>query len=105
MRGIKKIHPCSIESYYEGKMSGYFTDRQKEIMHVLKSGAMTVRQIKNKLGLEDINEVAPRVVELKDEFNILYECDKVRCEKTGKTVQVVAIKPEDYNAPQMDMFR
>lgn len=72
----------------------FFTYRQNE-------RPLTDRQVKNKMGLEDMNEVRPRITELIHE-NFLKECGTAIDEKTRKPVRLVRVRY--YEEPQQKLF-
>jgi len=53
-------------------------------------GAMTARQLKNYLRLQDMNEVAPRITELIEQGRIR-EAGNVKCGYTGRPVRTVTL--------------
>ena len=54
----------------------------------------TARQVKEMMGFEDINAVAPRITKLIDDHKLLEEVGKVECPVTGKTVRVVGVNAQ-----------
>jgi len=81
------IHVNSHSSFYEIKED--LKGRHKEIFEVFKIGkrAMTDRQVKETLGLDDMNTVRPRITELIKK-GYLTESTNTKCPVTGKTVRV-----------------
>lgn len=66
-----------------------YTDRHKAIIRdILDHGPGTDRKIKERLGLDDMNQVRPRISEL-IEMGVLEETGEAVCNVTGKTVRVV----------------
>lgn len=64
--------------------------RQKAIFyHLFYSGPQTDRDVKEKLGYTDMNQVRPRISELIRE-KLVIEFSTTVCPVTGQTVRVVA---------------
>ena len=101
---IRDNHPNSIESYYEGKLSGAFSDREEKIMTALRAISKgTDRDIKDFLGVSDMNSVRPRITELIDEAGLIEECGFKTDDITGKKVRIVRIIPEE-DKNQLSLF-
>ena len=85
------IHANSHKSY-ESIIDG-LSGRHKKIWDAFASGGpapgplMTDRQVKNILGLEDMNSVRPRITEMVKK-GVLTEESSTKCPVTGKTVRV-----------------
>ena len=87
---IKEIHINSLQAYFDEENETTFTKRQSEIIEALrdiKSG--TAREIMHYLGYEELNEVRPRLTELKQK-GIIHEVGKVK--ETRTAVSIFAIK-------------
>ena len=93
------IHANSIQSYEEIKPE--LSGRRKEIYLALwkSSRKMTDREVKDELGLADMNAVRPRITEL-IKAGHLEEVGNTKCPLTGKTVRQVMI----FNEGQMSLF-
>lgn len=88
--GDKNIHINSLEAYFEEDNKKDFSKREKEILgalEILKSG--TARDIMTYLGYTELNEVRPRLTELKHK-NIIHEIGKVKEKRTP--VSIYALK-------------
>ena len=87
-RARRLMHPNSIKSWREMDIG----DRMKQIAGAFEEhGPMTDRQVKNKLGFEDMNSVRPSICSLLD-LDIIDECDRVKCPTSNRTVRVCRIK-------------
>jgi predicted HTH transcriptional regulator len=65
--------------------------RQAQIIDCIREhGPMTDRQIQERLGLRDMNQVRPRVTELR-EMRVLREVGSARCPVTGRRVRVCGL--------------
>jgi len=89
---IQQMHANSLQAYYQGILSE-LPDRQARIMlAIIKMTNLklpiTDRRIKVFLGLDDMNQVRPRVSELIAKGSII-EKGSVLCEKTGRRVRTV----------------
>ena len=94
------IHRNSIKSF--GEISETLGGRHKAIWSTFKSskGNLTDRQVKEILGLEDMNSVRPRITELVKN-GYLTEVDDEKCPVTGKKVRVCEIAVfRGYNLPE-----
>ena len=99
---MKEVHKFSIEAYHEGKMHGFFNDRQTEIIHAVRGmKECTVRELCERLGYSDLNAIRPRCTELIDK-GVLEEAGSKKCDKTGRTVMTVRITP--LPKPQLELF-
>ena len=91
------VHSNSISSFEEitPKLSG----RRKDVYNVIhQSGKkMTDREVKETLGVSDMNYVRPRITELLKLGHIV-EVDDVKCSLTNKTVRRVATIDNVNNA-------
>lgn len=103
------IHRNSKTSYDElvPELSG----RRKQIyLTMLKHGTrLTDREIKDKMGLIDMNAVRPRITEMIKSGHV-EEVENTKCPVTNKTVRKVRIKNCPRTGPiwtigdQMDLF-
>ena len=93
------IHENSKEAYH--KIKPELTGRRKEIyLAMLKTGRkMTDREVKEQMGLSDMNAVRPRITELIKSGHV-EEVGNVRCPITAKTVRQVMV----LNEMQMQLF-
>jgi predicted HTH transcriptional regulator len=93
------IHANSIQSYDDIKPE--LSGRRKEIYLTIwkRSKKMTDREVKDELGLSDMNSVRPRITELIKSGH-LEEVGNVKCPLTGKTVRQVMV----LNEAQMSLF-
>lgn len=95
------VHPNSISSFEEitPKLSG----RRKDVYGVIhRSGRkMTDREVKEALGVSDMNYVRPRITELV-KLGYVVEVDDIKCHLTNKTVRRVATIDNVNNA--LDCF-
>jgi predicted ArsR family transcriptional regulator len=93
------IHENSRASYdaIKPELSG----RRKEIYLTLckSSRKMTDREVKDEMGLNDMNSVRPRITEL-IKMGHVEEVGNVKCPLTGKTVRQVMV----FNEAQMSLF-
>lgn len=65
---------------------------QKAIVELLKEqGPLTDREIKDRLGYEEMNAVRPRVTEL-TKANVLFETGRKKCSTTKKRVRVNGVR-------------
>ena len=85
----KNIHQNSIESFHSIKDKAA---RREVIFNVFKrkKAPLTDRQVVNILGFNDMNQVRPRLSELKD-AGALIEIGKIKDDQTGKTVRLLAL--------------
>jgi predicted HTH transcriptional regulator len=80
------IHENSLKAYIEEKEEDRIGRRQQEILKCIKRfKVVTAREIMLHLEYEDMNQVRPRLTELK-ELGLIREIDKTKCLWTGKTV-------------------
>ena len=81
------IHQNSYASYES--VIETLSGRHKKIWDAFASEKkpLTDRQVKNILGLEDMNSVRPRITELVKK-GVLMEDSNTKCPVTGKTVRV-----------------
>ncbi len=91
------------------KVRGELAERNRRILDYLDylgSGwRLTDREIKDGIGLDDMNSVRPRITELiRDGFAV--ECGKARCQVTGQTVRLVraTTEAERNRAEQGELF-
>lgn len=93
------IHDNSIASYHEIKPE--LSGRRREIYLTLKnySRKATDREIKELMGLGDMNAVRPRITEL-IKSGYVEEVGSTKCPITNKTVRQVMI----INEGQMTLF-
>ncbi len=93
------IHANSIQSYDEIKPE--LSGRRKDIYLTLwkRSKKMTDREVKDELGLSDMNSVRTRITEL-IKSGYLEEVGNIKCSLTGKTVRQVMV----FNEGQMSLF-
>ena len=85
------IHENSRSAYEEIKPE--LSGRRKEIyLTMLKHGTrLTDREIKDMMGLSDMNAVRPRITEMIKSGHV-EEVESVKCPVTNKTVRKVRIK-------------
>ena len=86
---MKNIHQNSRKAY---KSISDLSERQTAILKLLSNQVqpLTDREIKQKLGFYDMNQVRPRITELlKADF--LMEVDYVVCKVSNKSVRRVSI--------------
>ena len=70
------MHENSLEAYFEEKKSKRLSKRAQEIVTVLKRyKTLTAREIMISLDYEELNQVRPRLTELK-QANIVHEIKK-----------------------------
>ena len=104
---MKQTHPNSKEAL-ENVYNLSSKHMQVYLVYRQNTKPLTDRQVKEKLGLDDMNEVRPRISELLKE-NILTEFKNVKDEKTGKTVRTVSLNPfyenKNYYEPQGSLFQ
>lgn len=93
------IHANSRAAYDELKPQ--LKGRRKEIYTTLKeqSRKMTDREVKDTMGLEDMNAVRPRITEL-IKSGYVEEVGNIKCPLTGKKVRQVMV----FNAAQMTLL-
>ena len=93
------VHANSIESYHEIKPE--LSGRRREIYLTLSrhSKKMTDREVKDIMGLSDMNAVRPRITELVKSGHV-EEVGNTKCPITGKTVRQVMV----FNEAQMSLF-
>lgn len=83
------VSETSMQAYHEEAQK--LSRREKEIFDFMFGrGAMTDREIMQRMGYSEPNSVRPRITELVDR-GLLEECDRVRCIQTGKTVRRVRL--------------
>ena len=83
----RRVHRHSRKAYHEELRN--LNKRALAIYcNVRDFGRGTDRQIRDRLGLPDMNNVRPRITELVD-AGLLREVDSVVCSVTGKTVRIV----------------
>lgn len=85
-----RVHKNSIKTYYEERPK--LSLRCGNILGIMKDGIeRTDRQIKDLLGLPDMNNVRPRITELiKQDW--LFESGVQKCKLTNKSVRLVKLK-------------
>lgn len=93
------IHDNSFEAWKDGWADGSFARRSERILRCLfySKQPMTDRQIKDRLGLEDMNSVRPRITELIADGYVREVGDTI-CEHTHKPVRLVDLRqptPDD----------
>ena len=93
---MRQVHRNSVTAFKELDVS----PRQEAILDVMEATGrpMTDRDIKNALGLADLNGARPRLTELVQK-GILEECGDTKCFITGKTVRLLRIRQS-----QLEMF-
>lgn len=79
-------HPNSVASLRKVDRE----TRHRQILDALYMGAMTDRQIMRYLGLRDLNEVRPRITELKQAGRIR-EGESVVCRESGRRVRTTML--------------
>lgn len=82
------MHPNSLKAYAEEKPK--LLNRREAIMeNVRQCGPGTDRQIRDRMGFTDMNQVRPRITELIDKGKLV-ETKTVKDPSTGKSVRVVS---------------
>lgn len=85
------VHENSLISYIEEKQEGKIGKRQAEVFNYLKNvKSATAREIMIGLKYTEMNQVRPRLTELK-EYNLIQEINKVKDKVTNKTVSLFSI--------------
>ncbi len=92
------------------KVRGELAERNRRILDYLdylgsSGGRLTDREIKDGIGLDDMNSVRPRITELiRDGWAV--ECGRARCHVTGQTVRLVraTTEAERNRAEQAELF-
>jgi hypothetical protein len=81
-------HENSTESYEQHCRSGRQRQYRQAVVATLERSAepMTDRQVLEALKEPDVNNVRPEITRMVQD-GFLIEVDKVRCERTGKTVR------------------
>lgn len=86
----KEIHINSLQAYFNEENETTFSKRESEIIETLRSiKSGTAREIMYYLGYEELNEVRPRLTELKQK-GFIHEVGKVKEKRTP--VSIYAIK-------------
>lgn len=88
------IHSNSIKAYREltpNKRAARIYEK-----YTGTGKAMTDREIAERLGFDDLNQVRPRITEM-IVLGFLRECGKVKDSVTGKTVRIVEVNKDDNN--------
>lgn len=87
----------AIDQMHQNSLTAYFSldldPRCRVILSVYEkepNESFTDRQVKNRLGFEDMNQVRPRISGLVDK-GILIECGHVKCGVTGKPVRLTKL--------------
>lgn len=96
------IHPNSIDSYQE--ILPELNGRHEMVYgayHQTGSVRLTDRQVKDRLGLSDMNAVRPRITELLQSGHLREVGDR-KCNVTNKTVRVTAINPQAVMSPTVN---
>jgi hypothetical protein len=88
------IHVNSIKSFQELKPNKRAAKIYEK--YVGTGFAMTDREIAERMGFADLNQVRPRISEMIN-LGFLRECGKVKDSVTGKTVRIVEVNKEDNN--------
>jgi hypothetical protein len=82
-----RVRLASSMSYAEVKKN--LTGRRKEILAtILSDGPATDRDVKDRLGLGDMNEVRPCITKMVGE-GLLQEAGLVRCDTTNRLVRLL----------------
>jgi len=86
---VRNTHPNSRESL---RRLSNLTGLQMVIYLVYRQNRnpLTDRQVKEKLDVDDMNNVRPRITELINSRH-LRECEDVKDEKTGRKVRTVTV--------------
>ncbi|MBL18697.1 MAG: hypothetical protein CMC82_02560 [Flavobacteriaceae bacterium] len=97
------IHENSKNCFHE--IRGQLKGRRKDIyLTLLKRGKeMTDREVKDELGLGDMNAVRPRITELL-KAERLWEVGETKCPVTGKTVRLVSTERRNNSPFQMSLL-
>lgn len=92
LHAVHNVQQTSVNAYYTEKPK--LTGRYKEIMKCYRMhGDMTARECKNRLSLEDMNQVRPRITELcKKPYEMLEIVGEKLDPVTKKTVSVFGVK-------------
>ena len=87
-----RVRLASLMSYAEIRPT--LSKRNRQVFEaVLSGGPATDREVKLRLGFDDMNMVRPRITSLLEE-GYLNEIAQVRCEKTNRLVRLVGLSKE-----------
>jgi hypothetical protein len=86
------MHVNSREAYHDPENRRMMGERARAILACLRGrGApMSDAEIREAMGLKDMNDVRPRITELK-KLGAICEVERVRDPRTGKTVRRVSV--------------
>jgi hypothetical protein len=86
----KQVHQNSIEAFHSIEDKA---NRREVVLDVFKrkQAPLTDRQVKNLLGLDDMNLARPRISELVKSGDLV-EMGSMKCPFTGKKVRLTALK-------------
>jgi hypothetical protein len=89
-----EIHKNSLAAWHAGERSGYFSDRELEVLNALQSAHRPLRdrEIMAACGYAELAKVQPRISTLIDR-GVLVEVGRSLCPETGKRVRLVDIAP------------
>lgn len=89
-----EIHANSLAAWHAGERSGYFNDRELEVLNALQSANRPLRdrQIMAACNYTELAKVQPRVSDLVDK-GVLHKVGRSLCPETGKRVRLVEIAP------------
>lgn len=85
------MHQNSLAAYYAERDAGRLSRRARAVLaDVQRNGPGTDRQIRDRMGFDDMNHVRPRITELV-QAGELRETGRVVDPVTGKRVRVVDV--------------
>ncbi len=97
------MHKNSLKTYGEERYN--LNARSSKIYEFLRStphNSNTDRQIMERLGFNEPNQVRPRITELIKK-GLVFECGSTKCPVTNKTVRLIKIRNQ-CTENQMDLF-
>lgn len=89
------VHSNSLAAWHAGERSGFFNDRELEVLEALHNARMPLRdrQIMEACGYSELARVQPRISDLLNQ-GVLQEVGRQKCPLSGKYVRMTAIAPE-----------
>ena len=73
--------------------------RNRQVLEsIISGGAATDREVKERLGFDDMNMVRPRITSLLDD-GLLEEIAQIRCDRTERLVRLVDLPEKVKHDP------
>lgn len=89
-----ETHINSLAAWHAGERSGFFNERELEILDVMHASRMSLRdrEVMERCGYTELAKVQPRLSDLVKK-GVLREIGRQKCPLSGKFVRLTSIAP------------